>query len=320
MAMVNTVAGPVDADSLGMTLMHEHIFVMDMEMALNVGNFDEQSEIENAVDAVEEMFGAGITTLVDLTVIGLGRSLSRVQAVAKRTRANIVASTGLYTYSSLPMYWHWRERRDSGLDPLTQFFIDEIEVGIRDTGVRAGMLKCATSWEGMTPGVERVVRAVGQAHVRTGVPITTHTAGGRGVFGLEQQKVLSAEGVDLTRVIIGHAGGASIDLLVQLADKGSTLGIDHFGINGFPGFPDDTVRLQRVAEMCRLGYTRQLVLSHDAHCWNNLSEAPPMPDHHFSYVPAVVVPKLAEMGVSDQDIHTMLVENPRRLLAHSGPY
>ena len=92
---------------------------------------------------------------------------------------------------------------------MTELFVREIREGIGDTGVRAGILKCATDRAGITPGVERVLRAVAQAHRQTGTPITTHTPTPPQPWGLEQQRILAEEGVDLTQVVIGHSGGTA---------------------------------------------------------------------------------------------------------------
>src|SRR5437773_5391757 len=91
---------------------------------------------------------------------------------------------------------------------MTDMFVRDIEHGIADTGVKAAILKCATDEPGVTPGVERVLRAVAQAHRATGVPISTHTHALTRV-GLEQQRIFREEGVDLTRVVIGHSGDTS---------------------------------------------------------------------------------------------------------------
>ena len=92
-----------------------------------------------------------------------------------------------------------------GPELMTEMFVRDIREGIAGTGVKAGILKCATDKPGMTPGVERILRAVAQAHKQTGVPISTHTHA-RTRRRLEQQEIFRQEGVDLNRVVIGHSG------------------------------------------------------------------------------------------------------------------
>src|SRR5205807_2920715 len=131
-----------------------------------------------------------------------------------------------------------------------EMFVRDIEQGIADTGVKAGILKCATDEDGLTPGVERILRAVAQAHRRTGVPISTHThvATRR---GLDQQRIFREEGVDLSRVIIGHSGDSTdLEYLEELLAAGSYLGLDRFGIDTITPFEQ---RIDTVVRLCERG-------------------------------------------------------------------
>jgi len=121
-------------------------------------------------------------------VIGLGRYIPRIARVAAATELNIVVATGLYTYNDVPFRFHYTGpgTQVGGPEVMTDMFVRDIEQGIADTGIKAGILKCATDEPGITAGVERVLRAVAQAHKRTGVPISTHTHAGLR-RGLEQQ-------------------------------------------------------------------------------------------------------------------------------------
>src|SRR5690242_6879533 len=107
MAKISTVRGPIDTASLGTTLMHEHVFVLSPEVMQNFpaawGN--EEYRIANAVSRLRELKSRGIDSIVDLTVIGLGRYIPRIQRVAEQTDLNIIAATGVYTYNDIPMYF-----------------------------------------------------------------------------------------------------------------------------------------------------------------------------------------------------------------------
>ncbi len=325
MVQVETVKGPVDADQLGFTLMHEHIFVLSPEIEENyrTGFGEEGARVDQAVARLNELAAAGVRTFVDLTVVGLGRDIHRIQRVAERVDLNIVVATGLYTYNELPYYFLYRGPGTllGGEEPLVEMFVGDIENGIAGTGVKAGMLKCATEHQGVTPDVERVLRAVAQAHRRTGVPITTHSfAPGRN--GLEQQRVFREEGVDLSRVVIGHSGDTTdIGYLRELADAGSYLGMDRFGIDLLLPFEQ---RVATVAEMCRLGYAGKMVLSQDAACHNDWFDdtalAVATPNWHYMHVVRDVIPALRERGVTEAQIDQMTVENPRRILSERSTY
>src|SRR5262249_4329 len=209
MASINTVRGSIETKELGVTLMHEHVFVLSTEIMQNYPEAwgDEDKRVADAVSKLNQMKSRGVDSIVDLTVIGLGRYIPRIQRVAAQTRLNIIVATGVYTYNDVPMYFHYRGPGTTlgGSELMVDMFVRDIEEGIGGTGVKAGILKCATDLQGVTPGVERVLRAVAVAHRRTGVPISTHTHA-HTERGLEQQRIFREEGVDLSRVIIGHSG------------------------------------------------------------------------------------------------------------------
>jgi phosphotriesterase-related protein len=199
--------------------------------------------------------------------------------------------------------------------------VRDIEEGIADTGVKAAILKCATDQPGVTPGVERVLRAVAQAQRRTGVPISTHTHA-RTRRGLEQQGIFAEEGVDLSRVVIGHSGDTTdIDYLEELIANGSYIGMDRFGIDVLLPFED---RVNTVVRMCERGHADKMVLSQDAACFNDwLPEATlplVIPNWHFLHIHNDVIPALKARGVTDQQINTMLVDNPRKIFERQGAY
>jgi phosphotriesterase-related protein len=149
--------------------MHEHIFVLSSEIEKTAEEWDEEAEQTRALAKLRELKEQGIDTLVDLTVVGLGRSIPRIATIAAQVpEINIVVATGVYTYNEVPMYFHFQGPGTvlGGPEPMVDMFIREIRDGVADTGVRAAILKCATDRPGITQGVERVLRAVAQAHRR----------------------------------------------------------------------------------------------------------------------------------------------------------
>ena len=325
MAEVETVRGPIATTDLGVTLMHEHVFVLSPEIMANFpeGWGEDAAREQTAVDKLNALKAAGVDTIVDPTVIGLGRYIPRIQRVAARTELQIVVATGVYTYNDVPMYFHFSGPGTAlnGPEPMVDMFVRDITEGIADTGVRAGILKCATDEPGLTVGVERVLRAVAQAHRATGVPITTHTHAGTR-RGLEQQRVFAEEGVDLSRVIIGHSGDTTdVDYLEELIAAGSYLGMDRFGLDNILSFED---RVDTVARLCERGHAAKLVLAHDASCYIDwLPEAAlpvVLPNWHYLHIHNDVLPALRARGVTDEQITTMLVDNPPELFSARGAY
>src|SRR5271165_3573768 len=305
MATVQTMRGPLDTAQLGVTLMHEHIFILSPEILMNYPEFwgDEDQRVEDAVQRLNALYATGVQSLVDLTVVGLGRYIPRIERLAQRTKLNIIVATGLYTYNDIPFFFHYRGPGTLGGGPevMADIFVKDIEQGIAGTKVKAGILKCATDVPGLTPGVERSLRATAQAHLRTGVSISTHTHA-RSHRGLDQQKIFREEGVDLSRVVIGHCGDTTeISYLEELISNGSYIGMDRFGIDTILSFED---RVATVAKMCERGHANKMVLSHDAACFNHwLPERPlaaVLPRWNYLHIHNDVIPALKKAGVTDE--------------------
>jgi phosphotriesterase-related protein len=314
MAQVETVRGPVDVDSLGRTLMHEHVFVLNEEVRQNYpAGWSEDDRVDDAIGKLNALAARGCQTIVDPTVLGLGRDISRIRRVADGTELNIIVATGLYTYNEVPLYFKFRTAGEAGVDPMTELFVGDLTTGISGTGVKAAFLKCAIDDQGLTPGVERVLRAVGRAHAETGAPVTVHTHPHSGT-GRDAVRVLQEEGADLTKVVLGHSGDSTdLDYLCELADTGCVLGMDRFGLDIITPFED---RVATVAAMCERGYADSMVLSHDASCYIDWfpPEVIPLfaPAWHFEHLFDDVLPALRSRGVTEAQLDAMLVDNPRR--------
>jgi len=320
---VPTATGLVDSAALGRTLMHEHVFVLTPDVQANHDEWDEEAAVASAVTRLSELAAAGYDTIVDPTVIGLGRYIPRIARVAEQVDLAIIVATGVYTYDTTPFYFRLR---GPGLvpdlpDPMIDMFIRDLTIGIPGTdGARAGFLKCAIDEYGMTRDVERIMRATARAHRATGAPITVHTHPATKT-GLEVHRVFSSEGVDPTRVVLGHSGDTT-DLahLVELADLGYVLGMDRFGID--PIMPTEQ-RVQVVADLAARGYADRMVLSQDASCyfdWLDPAFAGATPNWHYLHIENDVLPALRKQGVTDEQIDQMLIDNPRRYFETAVAY
>jgi phosphotriesterase-related protein len=317
-AVVETVRGPVDLCNLGQTLMHEHVFVLSTEHVQNYGSdwWDEEAMVARAIDKLNAVYAKGIHTIVDPTVWGLGRYIPRIQRIAAETPVNIVVATGLYAFEELP---HQYEYRGPGLpldipEPMVTDFARDITEGIAGTGVKAAFLKCCVATPELPPGAERIARAVARTHVETGAPITVHTSGPE-QSGRTAVRIFREEGVDLGKVVIGHAGDTNdLDYLTELADAGVTLGMDRFGLDLFNPTAE---RVKTIATLASRGYAASMVLAHDANCFidyfggaHDEVRATVMPNWHYEHITDDVLPALLAAGVTQAQIDTMMVENP----------
>jgi phosphotriesterase-related protein len=199
-----------------------------------------ENRIADAVAKLKIAKEAGVDTIVDRVIPGLGRDVPLVSTIAAQVPVNIIVATGWYTWRDLPLYFVFREKFPHLMkhpEPsLEDLFVRDIEDGIRDTGVRAGIIKIVADQYGITEGVRIAIRAAARAHRRTGAPITTHTAQGVGVqSGLLQQEALAEEGVDLSRVIIGHIDWTPpevpLDEFERLLQAGSFISFDTLGLD-----------------------------------------------------------------------------------------
>ena len=318
-ARIPTVRGTdLSSDELGHTLMHEHVFVLNAEIEQNYPwEWREEELITEAVEKLESAYDAGIRTIVDLTVIGLGRDVRRVRKVADQVRINIVPATGLYTYDDVPMFFKFRGPGllIDGPERLIDYMVRDLTEGIADTGIRAGIIKCATDAQGVTPGVERVLRAAARAHKETGAPISTHTHAGT-ERGLEQLDLFRDEGVDFSKVVIGHSGDTTdLDYLHRLLDHGVMIGMDRFGLDLMLDFES---RVNTLTALVQEGFADQIVLSHDASVYTQNfdieAKARLLPNWHYEHIHRDVLPALTERGVTEDQIEQMLTRNPARIL------
>lgn len=314
MAEVQTVVGTVSAESLGCTLMHEHIAFHGYEREFELKPYDWDEIVPAASEELAGAVAEGVRTLVEATPIGNGRSPRGLAGIAGRTGLNIVAATGFWCDPPLE-----RLAGTEDVEALADLMVREITQGMDGTGIRAGVIKVATS-EVITPAEERVLRAAARACRATGAAIITHTQ--RGAMALAQVDLFEREGVDLSRVVIGHIGGTlDLELHLALAKRGVYLGYDRTG----QGHEQDDAAVAEVfAAMVKRGFQRQLLVSQDTSVFLYGVRRPPLPPHlgghslherpAYTHVLHGFAPQVRALGVREEDLHAIFVQNPARLL------
>ena len=308
MATIQSSTGPIDTGDLGFTLMHEHVRVGWGPMYQQYPEmFDREHELERAVSRLKAAKEEGVRSIVDLTPIDLGRDVTLIAEASRRSGVNIIAATGIY-YTETPFHFRMREDRE-----ITELFVRDITQGVSTTGIRAGVVKCATE-PVMHEMNERVLRASARAANETGVPICTHTFPANRT-GLDQQRVFKEEGLDLSRTVIGHSDDSDdMSYLEAIIDGGSYCGMDRIGL---PRPRTSEQRADMVAALVEKGYASRITLSHDS-C-SNFHWAPEglidtaVPTWRLTHIPLDFIPLLKERSVSDAAIEQMTVTNPRTL-------
>jgi phosphotriesterase-related protein len=233
-------------------------------------------------------------------------------------------AAGLYVYEELPQQYAYRGPGNliDIPEPMVTDFSHDITEGIAGTAVKAAFLKCALETPEPSPGIERIARAIARTHVETGAPITVHTSGPHQT-GRTAVRIFRDEGVDLTKVVIGHAGDSNdLDYLSELADTGATLGMDRFGLDLFNPTAE---RVKTIAALAARGYADRMVLSHDASCFidyfgaaHDEARAAAAPNWHFEHITDDVIPALLAAGVTQAQVDTMMIENPVRYFSKAG--
>jgi phosphotriesterase-related protein len=317
MSAVQTVQGPVDEQELGVVLIHEHVRFRDEAVAAEwPDRYDEQAELDAALQAVTDAKQRGVQTVVDPTAMFGGRDMRFMKRVAEQTGVRIVPCTGIYSYDYLPHYFVNRD-----VDVMAEHFVTDLTKGAQGTDIKAAFLKCAADAPGVTEHVEKIHRAVARASVQTGAPIMAHSMPAIGT-GPKQVDIFEQEGVDLGRVQIAHCGDTDdVDYIEALIDRGVYVGLDRYGLEMF--LPIDK-RNATAAELLRRGHAERLMISQDFCA--TIDWFPPEAAEVFEGQGAIrnwsmtlvfdeVVPWLREQGVMDDAVFdTIFVENPKRWL------
>lgn len=308
MTQVHTVLGPIPPESLGATLMHEHTFVDLWEWG---GRRDYNSIVDDEALLVEELGlykEAGGAGFVDLTTADKGRNPAGLRRLAEATGLQIVMGAGWYRERIYP-----REVYELSTNRLADQLIAEFTDGVSDTGVQPGIIgEVGTERFHITPAEERVFRAAARAQREVGAPISTHTTH-FGDLALDQVAILTDEGVRPDRIVIGHLGERrGIADVLAVARTGVYVQIDHVGRAPQSGSQPERQRARNVVALARAGHLEQILVSMDI-CANSLLHW--NGGHGYDYLLRTFVPLLHEEGLTETDVRTILVDNPRRVLS-----
>ena len=322
--LIATVRGPIDSSALGLTLMHEHLFVAPLDgVAAHPSRWGTDGEnVTRAVALLQRAYERGVRTIVEMSVEGLGRRWPLVEEVARQVDINIVLATGVYFYRDIPIQYAFDGPGTpfGGKEYLDGLLLGDIRDGCHGSGVRAQVLKCVVDQYGMTGDVMRVTRAVAKVHRQTGACVMTHTDAGSG-SGLDQARALIDLGVAPRRIVVGHCDDSSdIGYLRSLLGMGVTIGFDRFG---FEASRRDDDRIATLVELVREGHQEHIVLSQDYSAKNCLIPARVQdevcPDWGYTRVVDYVLPRLETEGIAPDALIDLTVNNPRRLLELGAP-
>ena len=299
--LVQTVLGAVSAKSLGITMCHEHL-ALDLSPVRGGTDsvFDDQQLIGSELGLLVQQ---GCGTVVEVTCNDMGRNVASLCELSRRSHIHILAATGFYLR---PYHPPWLLAAD--VDKVAALFIDELETGIGDSGVRAGLIgEIATSSERIYDTERKVFEAAAIASAQTGCAVSTHCDGGK--RGLEQLEILRRGNAALNKVILGHT-----DLVddtayqLELLSSGANIAFDTVGKTAYLS---DEKRADNLTALVDAGYVSRLLLSQDV---SRLSYMVANGGRGYTAVLGNFVRLLRERGLADSQLNDILVHNPARIL------
>ncbi|WP_216328325.1 phosphotriesterase family protein [Deinococcus aestuarii] len=317
-----TVTGPVEADQLGLTLPHEHVIFgyPGYQGDVTLGGFDREAVLTQCLQMAEAVKARGVRTVVDATPNECGRDPLFLREVSERSGLNILCSSGYYYEGEGgTTYFKFRFSLGAGVEEVYDMMLREVTEGIGGTGIRAGVLKLASSRDEITPYERVFFQAAARVQRETGVPIITHTQ--EGTQGPQQAELLVGEGADPNRVMIGHMdGNTDPDYHRETLRHGVNIALDRIGLQGIVGMPLDSDRLRVLEALLGDGYADRILLSHDS-IWHWLGRPIPMPemllpavkDWHPLHLFDDILPELERRGITRAQIEQMTVGNPARV-------
>lgn len=348
-----TVLGPVPADELGPVLPHEHLLIDTRcywqppvgasrrriaEGPVEISNLGflrrnlyfvrdnlVLDDVELAIAEASEFRALGGGTIVDLSLPDIGRDPDGLQAIARATGLNVVMGCGHYVHVAHP-----DSLRDETVESIAERLVGEIESGVGETGVRPGIIGEIGTWYPLHPNEEKVLRAAARAQAATGLALTIHVH----IAARKAEKllpILEEEDCDLTRVVLGHLDIAFghldtdydevLDYHRSLADRGCFIEYDTVGAEVFapaspvtPPFwtPSDLTRARAIAQLIADGYGDRILISHDVFTKCQLRR---YGGFGYAHILCDFQHRLREVGVTDEDVRRLILDNPRRMLA-----
>jgi phosphotriesterase-related protein len=312
---VQLTDGTVKVSALGKTLIHEHVLVgmPGWNMDLKAPKFIRSEAMARAVDRIQELHAYGCNSMIDPCPMDIGRDAEFIAEVAQRSGINIVCATGVYNeFEGTPYTFRTMPAED-----ILELYVKEITEGIGDTGIKAGVIKIATHGE-PTEYERKMISVATQASLITGAPIISHTQ--LASHGHDQIDIVESCHGHANCMVVGHSGDRDDHgYQASLARRGAFVGLDRFGLDFL--LPDDA-RMKNLMQLVAAGLREHVVISQDypvcllGRFGVNLEQI--APNWGITHIFKSIIPRLKEMGLTDEDVETILVSNPRQLFANAA--
>lgn len=333
---IQTVTGLIDPAALGPTLMHEHVIcdirppakrqveANDPEITLqnyhdiHYGRIEHTTkyrldQLQVAKSEMQKLYDVGGRAVVELTCGGLRPDPAALADVARETKVDVIMGCGHYVEE-----YQDPENFRRSVDDFAQEMVSQVFEGAWGTSVKAGLIGeigCQSPWTDLE---KRVMRGAIMAQKETGAALNVHP----GRHEDQPQEVadfVREQGGEVERLVISHIDRTIFDeeRLLRLADSGCVIEFDLFGLEhtyyplGDIDMPNDGTRLQFIRTLIDHGHLNQVVISQDICYRTRLSE---FGGHGYAHIFKNVLPLMRERGFTEDEIDTILVKTPRRLL------
>lgn len=338
---VMTVAGPIPASALGITLMHEHIlndcrcwwhapktperqylaegFVcMEILGELRQDPFVNKHNITLddeplAIAELKDFAREGGQTVVEPTCQGIGRDPAALRRISKASGLNIVMGAGYYLGSSHPA-----KVAGMTIDQIADEIVHEANVGVDGTDVKIGLIGEIGVSSDFTAEEEKSLRAAARAQRRTGLPLMVHLPGWFRL-GHKVLDIAEAEGADLRHTVLCHMNPSHEDLAYQseLAARGAFIEYDMIGMDFFYAdqqvqCPSDEEAARAIVKLVERGHIDRILLSHDVFLKMMLTR---YGGNGYAYILRHFLPRLKRHGLDDAQLDILMRDNPRSVFA-----
>ncbi len=338
---VTTVRGPIAVDQLGVTMMHEHIvidasswwhcpdcaarmFLTDQPVGMGIlgelrmdpfVNRDNCTlvDVDLAVAELRQYSDLGGRTVVDPTNRGIGRSPGILRDISERTGLNVVMGAGYYLEPSNPPRFNDMSKQD-----IADEIAGEAREGVGDTGIRIGIIGEIGISKDFTAAEEKSLRGAALAQAATGLPLSIHLPGWERLAH-RVLDVIAEEGGDLRHTVLCHMNpsGGDPDYQTSLAARGAfieydMIGMDYYYADQDAQSPCDEENASAIKVLVDAGFLTSILLSQDVFLKMMLTH---YGGFGYAYVLRHFVPRLRRHGVTDTQIDTLLVDNPRSVFS-----
>ncbi|MEX0698028.1 MAG: hypothetical protein WEB85_01650 [Dongiaceae bacterium] len=338
---VMTVLGPIPVESMGVTLMHEHLLIdasawfhclncagraplatqpldvgilgeLRMDPFANLDNC-RLEDVDAAVEEVGQFRELGGATVVDPTNVGIGRDPVALQTISRRAGLNVVMGAGFYLEGAQPE----RVRRMSA-DDIAEEIVRDVTEGVAGSGVRAGVIGEIGVGAEFTAAEQKSLRGAARAAALTGVPLSVHLPGWKRLAD-RVLDIVAEEGADLAHTVLCHMNPSLDDFAYQtrLAERGAFLeydmiGMDYYYADQDAQSPCDEANAAALKRLIDAGYLNSLLLSHDVFLKMMLTRHG---GFGYGYILRHFAPRLKRHGVGEAQLRALLVDNPRRVFS-----